>query len=110
MKAKGFQVGPGAMGENILTRGLDLLALPRNTTLQFGGSAKVLVTGLRNPCRQLDDHQLGLFAAVLDRDANGEPIRKAGIMGVVLCGGPICPDDAVRIELPSAPHQKLQPV
>lgn len=108
--AKGFRVAPGVMGENVTTRGLDLLGLPRGTRLNLGVSAIVEVTGLRNPCKQLDDYHVGLLAAVLDRDAQGNLVRKAGIMGVVLAGGKIRPGDAVAVELPPRPHQRLEPV
>lgn len=108
--ANGFRVAPGVMGENVTTRGLDLLGLPRGTRLHLGGSAIVEVTGLRNPCKQLDDYNVGLLAAVLDRDTQGNLVRKAGIMGVVLAGGEIRPGDAVAVELPPQPHQRLEPV
>ena len=81
LRAAGFRVGPGDMGENVTTRGVDLLSLPAGTRLHLGPEAVVEVTGLRNPCRQLDDFQTGLMAAVLDRDPDGNLIRKAGIMG-----------------------------
>ncbi|MGE5596366.1 MAG: MOSC domain-containing protein, partial [Hyphomicrobiales bacterium] len=86
LRERGFEVGPGAMGENITTRGLDLLALPAGTRLRIGDSAVVQVTGLRNPCAQLDGLQPGLMAAVLDRDAHGNLVRKAGVMGIVVSG------------------------
>ena len=108
--AKGFRVAPGAMGENITTRGLELLDLPRGTKLHLGAAAVVQVTGLRNPCKQLEQYQAGLLAAVLDRDPAGNLIRKAGIMGVVLAGGEVRPDDAIEVELPSPPHLRLEPV
>jgi MOSC domain-containing protein YiiM len=108
--AAGFAVSPGAMGENVTTRGLDLLALPTGTRLRLGADAVVEVTGLRNPCRQLDRFRPGLMAAVLDRDAEGRLVRKAGIMGVVLAGGAVRPGDAVGVELPPGPHRPLLPV
>ena len=106
---RGFRVQPGDMGENITTRGLDLLGLPVGTKLTVGG-AVLEVTGLRNPCAQLDAFQTGLMAAVLDRDAAGELVRKAGIMAVVLEGGEVQPGDPIRAELPPAPHRKLERV
>ena len=106
---RGFRVQPGDMGENITTRGLDLLGLPVGTKLTVGG-AVIEVTGLRNPCAQLDAFQTGLMAAVLDRDAAGELVRKAGIMAVVLEGGEVRPGDPIRAELPPAPHRKLERV
>jgi MOSC domain-containing protein YiiM len=108
--AAGFAVPPGAMGENVTTRGLDLLALPTGARLRLGAEAVLEVTGLRNPCRQLDRFRPGLMAAVLDRDAEGRLVRKAGIMGVVLADGAVGPGDAVRVELPLGPHRPLEPV
>lgn len=110
LRARGFQVGPGEMGENVTTRGVDLLALPTGTRLHLGAAAVVEVTGLRNPCAQLDRFQPGLMAAVLDRGEDGELVRKAGIMGVVVAGGEVRPGDAIRVELPPEPHRGLQPV
>jgi MOSC domain-containing protein YiiM len=106
----GFEVSPGVMGENVTTRGVDLLALPTGTRLQLGESAVVEVTGLRNPCVQLDGLQQGLMAASLDRDDEGNLVRKAGVMGVVLAGGAVRPGDPVRVELPPEPHRPLEPV
>ena len=108
--ARGFRIAPGVMGENVTTRGLDLLGLPRGAKLRLGAAAVVEVTGLRNPCKQLDDHQAGLLAAVLDRDEAGNLIRKAGIMGVVLAGGEVRPGDAITVELPPLPHYRLERV
>ena len=108
--AAGFVVRPGEMGENVTTRGVDLLALPTGTRLHLGGAAVVEVTGLRNPCAQLDRFQPGLMAAVLDRDEHGGLVRKAGVMGIVLAGGDLRPGDPVRIELPPEPHRPLEPV
>lgn len=110
LQARGFAVKPGDMGENITTRRLDLLALPTGTRLHLGADAVVEITGLRNPCAQLDRLQQGLMAAVLDRDAHGQLIRKAGIMGVVLNSGEVRPADRIRVELPPAPHRPLAPV
>ena len=108
--AAGFRVRAGDMGENITTRGIDLLGLPRGTRLHIGEQAVVEVTGLRNPCGQLDQFQDGLLSAVLDRDAQGKLVRKAGIMGVVLAGGVIHPGDSIRAELPPPPHEALDRV
>lgn len=110
LAAAGFAVAPGAMGENITTRGVDLLALPVGARLALGDEAVVELTGLRNPCRQLDGVQPGLMAATLDRDASGALVRKAGVMGVVLRGGAVSAGDAVAVTLPQAPHEALQPV
>lgn len=110
LQAHGFTVGAGEMGENITTRGVDLLRLPVGTRLHLGAEAVVELTGLRNPCAQLERLQPGLLEAVLDRDAQGHLVRKAGVMGVVLTGGEVRPADPIRVELPQEPHQPLQPV
>jgi MOSC domain-containing protein YiiM len=107
LAAKGFVLSAGQLGENITTRGIDLLGLPVSALLFLGDSAVVKVTGLRNPCIQIDAFQKGLTAAVLDRNAEGKLIRKAGIMGVVLAGGEVRPGDAIRVELPPLPHRSL---
>jgi len=110
LRAAGFKVSPGQMGENVTTRQVDLLGLPTGTRLHLGQEAIVEVTGLRNPCRQLDQLQPGLMAATLARDSAGNLIRKAGIMGIILVGGDIREGDAIRVELPAPPHQPLAPV
>jgi MOSC domain-containing protein YiiM len=106
----GFNVSTGDMGENVTTRGIDLLALPTGTHLHLGDTAIVEVTGLRNPCVQLDNFQPGLMEAVLGRDEHGELIRKAGIMGIVLVDGEVKPGDAIRVVLPSEPYRALEKV
>lgn len=110
LQAKAFIVRPGDMGENVTTRGIDLLGLPTGTRLHLGEAAIVEITGLRNPCVQIDRFQQGLMAATLDRDADGNLIRKAGVMGIVLAGGDVRPGDAIKIALPAEPHRRLQPV
>ncbi|MGD9828064.1 MAG: MOSC domain-containing protein [Hyphomicrobiaceae bacterium] len=110
LAAAGFDVAPGELGENIMTRGVDLLAMPRGTRLSIGAEAEVELTGLRNPCQQIEAFRPGLMAAVLDRDDEGNLVRKAGVMAVVIRGGEIAPGDGVRVHLPSAPHTPLQPV
>jgi MOSC domain-containing protein YiiM len=110
LRAKGFRVAPGIMGENITTRGIDLLALPRGTKLHIGATAVVEVTGLRNPCVQLDKYQGGLLAAVVSKDAEGNVIRKAGIMSIVVSGGEVRAGDPIKVVLPPAPHVKLDRV
>jgi MOSC domain-containing protein YiiM len=106
----GFRVRPGQMGENVTTFGLDLLGLPTGARLHIGEDAVVEVTGLRNPCLQLEGIQAGLMAAVLDRDADGNLVRKAGVMGVVVITGQIRPGDRITVELPPEPHTRLGPV
>lgn len=110
LRETGFELAPGQMGENITTRGVDLLGLPVGAKLRLGADAVVEITGLRNPCYQLDGLQPGLMAATLDRDAEGNLVRKAGIMGVVLAGGEVRPGDRILVELPPPPHQPLGPV
>lgn len=110
LREAGFDVAPGLIGENITTRGIDLLALPRGTRLGLGEQAVVEVTGLRNPCRQLDAIQRGLMAATLARDAAGNLIRKAGVMAIVLAGGEVRPRDSIRTVLPPPPRRRLEPV
>jgi len=110
LRDAGFTVEAGELGENITTRGVDLLGLPTGALLHLGGSVVVEVTGLRNPCHQIDDLQPGLLAAVLDRDEDGTVIRKAGVMGVVLVGGEVRPGDPVGVELPPLPHRVLDRV
>ena len=110
LRDRGFAVGPGQMGENVTTRGIDLLGLPVGTRLLLGADAVVEVTGLRNPCHQLNGIQEGLMAATLDRDSDGKLIRKAGIMGIVLAGGMVRPGDPIAITLPAEPHRALEKV
>jgi MOSC domain-containing protein YiiM len=110
LEAAGFRVWPGAMGENVTTRDVDLLGLPTGTRLFLGGEAVVEVTGLRNPCRQLNDFRPGLMNATLDRDGDGNLIRKAGIMGIVRAPGEIRPGDTIAVELPPEPRRRLEPV
>lgn len=105
-----YDVGPGEIGENLLIRGIDLLALPTGARLHVGDGAMVEVMGLRNPCVQLDRFADGLMAATLDRDADGELVRKAGVMGVVVAGGVVAAGDRVRVELPPGASTPLRPV
>ena len=109
LREAGFEVSPGRMGENVTTRGLDLLALPTGALLYLGDSAVVEVTGLRNPCTQLDGIQQGLMAATLARDERGGLIRKAGVMAIVAAGGEVRPGDPIVVELPQE-HRPLEPV
>ncbi len=109
LAGRGFAVAPGDIGENVLTRGIDLLALPQGARLRLGADALVEVTGLRNPCLQLDRFQPGLMTATLDRDARGGLVRKAGVMAIVIEGGPVRPGDAVAVTLPDE-RRALLPV
>jgi MOSC domain-containing protein YiiM len=110
LREAGFDMVAGQMGENITTQGIYLLGLPTGTRLHLGSEAIVEITGLRNPCELLDDIQPGLMKATLSRDAQGKLFRKAGVMSVVVRGGPVRPGDPIIIELPTAPHQPLVPV
>jgi MOSC domain-containing protein YiiM len=110
LAGKGFAVGPAELGENVTTRGIDLLALPRGALLRLGEEAIIEVTGLRNPCGQIDDFQPGLLKAVLDKGPAGEIIRKSGVMAIVQRGGEVRPGDTIRVELPPQPHVPLDRV
>jgi MOSC domain-containing protein YiiM len=110
LRLAGFAVEAGEIGENVTTRGLDLLGLPTGARLHLGAEAVIEVTGLRNPCSQLDRFQQGLMAATLGRDAAGKLVRKTGVMAIVLSGGDIRPGDPIRVELPPAPYRPLEPV
>jgi MOSC domain-containing protein YiiM len=110
LRADGFNIGPGAIGENVTTRGIDLLALPKRTRLRLGPEAVIEITGLRNPCRQIDAYQQGLTAAVLGRDPEGRLIRKAGVMAIVIKGGDVKAGDAIAVELPVGEQCALLPV
>ena len=110
LRDAGFSVAAGEMGENVTTRGVPLLALPTGTRLRLGATARVELTGLRNPCVQLDRIQPGLMAATLGRDAEGNLVRKAGVMAIVLAEGEIRPGDPIAVELPPGPHRRLEPV
>ncbi|MFN0148224.1 MAG: MOSC domain-containing protein [Dehalococcoidia bacterium] len=110
LRARGFRAGPGDMGENVTTRGLDLLTLPLGTRLHLGDAAIVELSGLRNPCAQLDRFEPGLMKAVLDRDEAGNLVRKSGVMAIVVTGGEVRPGDRIQVTLPALPHEAMQPV
>jgi hypothetical protein len=110
LKPAGYELYPGAIGENVTTRGLNLLELPAGTRLHLGPKAIVEVTGVRNPCRQIDAFRPGLMSAMLERDPDGGMRIKSGIMGIVLQGGEVRPGDIIRAELPEAPHHPLKRV
>lgn len=110
LREAGFNVWAGAMGENITTRGIDLLRLPTGARLHLGSDAIIEVTGLRNPCRKLNGLQPGLMKAVLARDEEGRLVRKAGIMAIVVAGGEVDEGDAIEIELPPLPYRPLATV
>ncbi|MEV2245615.1 MOSC domain-containing protein [Streptomyces sp. NPDC049970] len=110
LRGAGFAVAPGDLGENVTTSGIDLLALPVGTRLHLGDEAVVEVTGLRNPCLQIDNFQGGLLKQVVGRADDGTLVRKAGIMGVVTTGGVVRPGDPIEVELPAEPHRPLERV
>lgn len=110
LRAQGFAIAPGAIGENITTLGIDLLALPQGAELCMGACAVVAITGLRNPCEQLNRFQPGLMAALVSRAPDGALVRKAGVMGVVRAGGPVRPGDRITVRLPAPPHRALERV
>lgn len=110
LAGRGFDLAPGDLGENVLTRGIDLLGLPCGARLHLGAEAVVEVTGLRNPCAQIEAFRPGLLAAVLDRAADGTLVRKAGIMAVVVTGGVVRPRDPITVVLPSEPWRRLERV
>ena len=107
LREQGFPVAAGELGENVTTRGIDLLALPEGTRLRLGPDAVVELTGLRNPCVQIDRFQPGLMAAVIGRDAEGRPVYKPGVMAIVIAGGVVSPGDAIEVKLPAEPHRAL---
>lgn len=108
--AQGFPVQPGSIGENITTSGIDLLSLPQGAELHIGADAVVVVTGLRNPCAQLDNFSAGLMGAVLDRTPDGQLVRKAGVMGIVRASGTVLPGDSIRVVAPAGAALPLRPV
>lgn len=108
VREAGFDVAAGELGENVTTRGIDLLGLPVGARLHLGAQAVVEVTGLRNPCAQIDNFRKGLMKQVVGRDESGVVRFKSGIMSVVLEGGVVRPGDAIKVELPDGPHVPLE--
>ncbi|MGM4917236.1 MOSC domain-containing protein [Tardiphaga sp. 813_E8_N1_3] len=110
LRAKGFTIQPGDLGENVTTSGIDLAALPTGTRLHLGTSAVIELSGLREPCVLMDRFQQGLKAATEDRDANGNVICKAGVMAIVVSAGDVRPEDTIGVELPEGEQRPLVPV
>lgn len=110
LKRAGFDLAPGDLGENVTTRGIDLLGLPVGARLQLGDTASIEITGLRNPCAQIEAFRAGLLAAVFGRDIEGRLVRKSGVMAIVLTGGEVRPGDAISLTLPALPHRALERV
>lgn len=107
LSKQGHHVNPGELGENVTTTGIDLLSLPRGTRLHLGASAVVEITGLRNPCVQIERFQSGLLAAVLPRGPDGEVLRKTGVMSIVISDGYVMPGDTITVRLPEGSHEPL---
>jgi hypothetical protein len=110
LRGQGFAISPGDIGENVTTRGIDLLALTAGSRLRLGQAAVIEITGLRNPCVQLDRFMPGLMAATLNRDVDGTVTRKAGVMAIVVNGGEVRSGDDIEVDLPPHPHHPLAPV
>lgn len=110
LRGQGFEVAPGQLGENVTTSGIDLLGLPRGAILGLGQQAVIEITGLRNPCGQINGLRPGLLKAVLGRDDDGGLIRKAGVMAIVVTGGTVRPGDPITVTLPDGPHLPLERV
>ncbi len=110
LNEKGFNIKDGEIGENITTAGIELLSLPKDTLLSIGDTVIIMITGLRNPCKQLNSIKDGLMMAVLDKDEAGNLIRKAGVMGIVLQGGEVKTGHKITVELPLKPYIKLERV
>lgn len=108
VREAGFEVAAGELGENVTTRGVDLLGLPVGTRLRLGAEAVVEVTGLRNPCAQIDGFRKGLLKEVVGKGADGRAVFRTGVMSVVVSGGVVRPGDPVTVELPNGPHRPLE--
>lgn len=108
LRTKGFVVEPGDLGENITTSGVALLELPTGTRLSFERGAEVEITGLRNPCKQIERLGRGLTAALIGRHGDGSLARLAGVMGIVRAGGEVRPGERITVQLPAGPHQPLE--
>jgi MOSC domain-containing protein YiiM len=107
LRLSGFDIAPGDLGENITTCGIDLLALPKGSLVRLGADAVVEVTGLRNPCKQIEAFRTGLLGQVVGKSPDGAVIRKTGVMAIVRCGGTIAVGDGLELELPQGPHEAL---
>jgi MOSC domain-containing protein YiiM len=110
LASKGFALEHGQLGENVTTQGLDLLGLSRGTRLRLGNQALIEITGLRNPCKQLDGLAPGLMAAVLDRDEDSELVRKCGVMAVVVTSGEVHEGDPITLVSLPGVFEPLTPV
>jgi len=108
LNAKGFSVAPGQLGENITTRGVDLLNLPTGTKMHIGSDVIIELTALRNPCVQIDAFQKGMLKEVLYKDEEGNLVRRTGVMGTIHKGGLVKPGDEIEVELPPEPYSPLE--
>lgn len=110
VNAEGFDVISGALGENVTTRGIDLIELPRGTIMTLGETVRLEITGLRNPCAQIEAFRPGLLKRMIGKRPDGSPLLRTGIMSVVLAGGIVHPGDKIALHLPPAPHIRLERV
>ena len=110
LRRQGFDLAPGDIGENVLTRGLALLDLPAGTWLRLGATAIVELTGLRNPCAQLDHFQRDLTKAMIDRAPDGAIVHKSGVMAIVIADGVVAAGDGIGVIMPLPPHRPLTSV
>lgn len=106
----GFDVAPGALGENVTTTGIDLIDLPRGTVLTLGDTVRLEVTGLRNPCVQIERFRPGLLKHMIGKRDDGSPLLRTGIMTIVLAGGSVRAGDPIGVHLPPGPHVRLEKV
>ena len=106
LRADGYELRPGDLGENILTAGLDLEALPLGTILKLGAEAAIELTGLRTPCVLIDRFKPGLKRRMLVEEY-GRPRFRCGVMAVVRSSGRISTGDAIAVRLPSEPLKSL---
>jgi len=103
-KGRAYIISPGALGENITTKGIDLVGLNEGTRLHFGDGddhAIVRITGLRNPKKRLDEWPKGLLDRCAMKNKKGEITgRKIGVMGIVEEDGFVQPGHMVYVEKP----------
>jgi len=113
VREAGHDIVEGQLGENITTVGLDLVALPTGTVLRVGGSL-IALTGLRNPCKQINAVGNGVLKMMfVDGEHYGRPggtVGRAGVMGVVVSGGVVQPGDSIAVSLPPEPHLPMESV
>lgn len=108
--ADGFDLDHGGFGENLVTRGIALGDLPVGTTLALGDDAIIVLTGLRDPCAQIDRHREGLRAAVAFDPGEGPKLFRDGAMAMVVRGGVVRTGDPIGVALPPEPHHPMRKV